>query len=421
MLKFIHAADIHLDSPLVGLPRYAGAPVERLRGATRQALRNLVQLAVTEQVDLVLFAGDLYDGDWRDYNTGLFFAAEMTRLRAAGIRVIVLAGNHDAASQITRHLRLPDNVTTLATQRPESIVLEALGVVVHGQGFATRAVTENLAAAYPAARRDLFNIGLLHTALDGREGHAPYAPCALDDLLSKGYDYWALGHVHQREVLHRDPWIVFPGNIQGRHIRETGPKGCTLVTVRDRAVVAAEHHDLDVLRWSACAVDTADAATADEVVSRTLQALAAAWSGATGRALAVRVTLRGACAAHGELAANPDRWLNEIRAAATDLSAGDLWIEQIALRTQTTVDPAALRHHDDALGGLLRAIQALEADDRTVAALADELHELQRKLPAELQARPDAVPIDAPAAIRALLPEVQELLLARLLTGADHR
>ena len=104
-------------------------------------------------------------------------------------------------------------------------MLEDLGLAVHGQGFAKREVTEDLSSAYPQADPHLFNIGLLHTCLDGKPGHEPYAPCTVDGLRSKGYQYWALGHVHNREVVSQDPWIVFPGNIQGRHARETGSQG----------------------------------------------------------------------------------------------------------------------------------------------------------------------------------------------------
>jgi exonuclease SbcD len=254
MFKFIHAADVHLDSPLRGLEQYEGAPVEEIRGASRRALENLVELAIAEQVAFVLFAGDLYDGDWKDYNTGLYFGRQMTKLREAGIRAFLLSGNHDAASQLTRHLRLPDNIKILSDQKPESVSLEDFGVMLHGQGFPRRVVTENLSAGYPKPVPHLFNIGLLHTSVDGREGHEPYAPCSLEGLLSKGYDYWALGHVHRREILHQDPWVVFPGNIQGRHVRETGPKGCTVVTVRDGRVLSVEHRDLNVLRWSVCDV-----------------------------------------------------------------------------------------------------------------------------------------------------------------------
>jgi DNA repair protein SbcD/Mre11 len=254
------------------LARYKGAPVEQIRGAIRRALENLVELAIAEKAAFVLLVGDLYDGDWKDYNTGLFFAAQMARLREANIRVFLVAGNHDADSQITRHLRLPDNVTIFPTQAPERQVLADFDVALYGQGFHTRAVTNDLSAAYPQPDPTLLNIGLLHTSVDGREGHEPYAPCTVDCLRSKGYDYWALGHVHKRETLHEDPWILFPGNTQGRHVRETGPKGCLLVTVRDGRALP-EFRELAVLRWPVCEVDVSGATTAEEALDRVRHAL----------------------------------------------------------------------------------------------------------------------------------------------------
>jgi DNA repair exonuclease SbcCD nuclease subunit len=257
MMKFVHAADLHLDSPLRGLQRYEGAPVDRMRGATRRALENLIALCLEEEVRLLLLAGDLFDGNWKDYSTGLFFAKQMSRLRQAGIPVVLIRGNHDAASQITRSLQLPDNVVELATRRPETRVFEELGIAVHGQGFATRAVSEDLALRYPAAVAGLVNVGLLHTCATGREGHDPYAPCAVETLIAKGYDYWALGHVHRREVLAQDPWIVFAGNLQGRHVKEAGAKGATLVTLAGGRITDVVHRPLDVVRWVICDVDAA--------------------------------------------------------------------------------------------------------------------------------------------------------------------
>jgi exonuclease SbcD len=167
--KFIAAADIHLDSPLQGLSLYEGAPLDVLRGATREALGNLISLAVEEKVAFVLLSGDLYDGDWKDYHTGLFLLQQLSRLREAGIKAYVIYGNHDAESRITRSLRLPDNVRVLSTKFPETIFLEDFGVAIHGQGFAKRDVLENLAEQYPEARKGFFNIGMLHTALSGAE------------------------------------------------------------------------------------------------------------------------------------------------------------------------------------------------------------------------------------------------------------
>src|SRR3989442_11412313 len=109
-MKFVHAADLHVDSPLRGLERYEGAPVDRVRMATRRALENLMQLCLEEEAAFLLLAGDIFDGDWKDYGTGLFFVGQMRRMRAAGIPVYLVRGNHDAASQVTKYLVLPDNV-----------------------------------------------------------------------------------------------------------------------------------------------------------------------------------------------------------------------------------------------------------------------------------------------------------------------
>ena len=157
----------------------------------------------------------------------------MARLGRAGIPVFVIKGNHDAHSVVTRSITLPSNVTVFGVRSAETHVIEHLGVALHGQSFADRQVPENLARDYPAPMPGMFNIGILHTSLTGRPPHADYAPCTLDDLRMRGYDYWALGHVHAFEVISQDPFVVYPGNIQGRNIRETGEKGAVLVSVSD--------------------------------------------------------------------------------------------------------------------------------------------------------------------------------------------
>lgn len=415
MFKFIHAADIHLDSPLVGLQQYPGAPVEEIRGATRQALKALVELALAEEAAFVLIAGDLYDRAWKDYNTGLFFAAQMSRLREAEIQVLIISGNHDAASQMTKHLRLPDNVFRPSHHEPESKILADLGVAVHGQGFYTRAVTENLAVKFPPARPDLFNIGLLHTSATGRPGHEPYAPCSLEDLLAKGYDYWALGHVHQREVLHQDPWVVYPGNIQGRHILETGPKGCTLVRVDEGKVTGVEHHDLNVLRWARCEVDATGAENVPEVLDLVIKNLEAETADGMDCPLAVRLRVYGSGGAHVELATHPERWVNEIRALATDLSSGTIWLEKILFETTTEVDLGEMLTRQDALGGLLRGIRDLSLNERLLDDLQSEFEDLHRKLPADMKFGEEAINLDDQGTYRQALEDVKHLLLAHLL------
>lgn len=414
-MKFIHAADIHLDSALRGLERYEGTPVEEIRSATRRAFDNLVDLAIEEKVDFVLLAGDLYDGDWKDYNTGLYFIERMGRLRDAGIRVFMVAGNHDAASQITKYLHLPDNVTRFATRTPERVVLGDLDVAVYGQGFASRAVTENLSTAYFQGDPQLFNIGLLHTCLDGKPGHEPYAPCTVDGLRSKGYQYWALGHVHKREEVSRDPWIVFPGNTQGRHIRETGPKGCALVTVDNGEVAQVEYRDLDVLRWSLCDVAVTDSETVDDVYEQVHEALQQALDTAEGRPVAARLALRGTCAAHSRLHADIEHWTQAYRALAAGLGGAGIWLEKVSLKTQPFVSVDSILARDDALGGLLRGIRDMELDDGALAELASEVSTLRQKLPAEILSGEDRYDPTDPQQLRVVLEDIKELLVNRLI------
>jgi DNA repair protein SbcD/Mre11 len=421
-MKFIHAADIHLDSPLRGLERYEGAPVEAVRSATRDALVNLVQTAIDESVDLVLIAGDLYDGDWKDYNTGLFLVAQLRRLHEAGIRVLLISGNHDAASRITKALRWPESVTVFSTSRPETVLFDDLEVAVHGQGYASQAVTCDLSVDYPEPVPGCFNIGLLHTSADGREGHEPYAPCTVPSLVARGYDYWALGHVHQREVLHLDPWIVFPGNLQGRHVREAGAKGATLVTVEDRRVVSVDHVELDVLRWAVCEVDVSAAESPLDVIDLVVARLAELERESGDRVLAARVRIVGRTPAHEALARDPEHWVNELRAAALGL-AGSVWLEKVVLATGRPVGAGG--DGGDGGGGplddLLRSLRRLVDDPASLDDLVGEFADLRGKLPPEYRMGADAIDLGQGAGLAGRLASVEQLLASRLGGGEGER
>ncbi len=265
-MRFIHCADLHLDSPLRGLERYEGAPAQDMREATRRSFTNIIDLALEREVDFVLVAGDVFDGDWLDFNTGLFFANQLRRLADADIRVFIVRGNHDALSKISKAVPLPKNVHVFKSSKPETVVDENLGYAIHGQSFTTAAVIDDLAAQYPDAHSGLLNIGLLHTALSGREGHEPYAPTTPEKLASKGYHYWALGHVHNREVVRENPWIVFPGNSQGRNAREIGEKGCIVVEGdAEDGIRSVEFVATDVARWQHLTIDATDVTTLDDL------------------------------------------------------------------------------------------------------------------------------------------------------------
>jgi len=414
-MKFIHAADIHLDSPMSGLARYEGAPIDQMQSATRRAFINMIDLACIEAVDFVLLAGDLYDVDWKDYNTGLFFNQQMSRLREVNIPVFIVLGNHDAGNIITRQLRLPDNVTEFSYHQPETKRLENLGVAIHGQSFANKAITDDLSTAYPNALPGYFNIGLLHTALNGRPSHANYAPCTMPSLLSHGYDYWALGHIHKREILHKKPWVVFSGNLQGRHARETGAKGCSLVKVEE-GQVSVTFMPVDVLRWKICQLDVTDVTQADEVVDKARGAVTESLQNVEGRPLALRFIIEGASPVHKKLHSQSDRWTNEIRAAATDAGLGNVWVEKISLKTQA--HRANSLQEEGPLGELDYFLRTLPQDGDGLQALCAEFRSLINKLPAEARQseRGGAIDPGNPDTIRRLLNNgVEELLMARLL------
>ena len=293
-MKIVHAADIHLDSPLRGLSRLGDEAARALRGATREALVNLVKLVQTEDARLLVIAGDLYDGDWNDYATGAFFVRQMDELNDLGIPVVIASGNHDAESQITRALRLPPNVTMLPVDRPGSEVLEDLGIVVHGQGYPTRDLTENLVAAYPGRIPSLVNVGVLHTAVAGAEGHALYAPCSQHELQMLKYDYFALGHVHQRQAVatgEHPAW--FSGNLQGRHTRETGPKGALVVDFEPGRPAQVDFRALDVARWEQVMVDVTDLSDTDDILDAIEASLCATVGAAEGRRTVARIRVAG--------------------------------------------------------------------------------------------------------------------------------
>ncbi len=417
MFTFLHAADIHLDSPLKGLEAYQDAPLEQIRLAARRAFDNLIELALDERVAFVLLAGDLYDGDWKDYNTGIYFMSRMGLLREAGIQVVIVSGNHDAASQMTRLLKLPDNVTLFPHRSVGSLFLDQYGVAIHGQSFSARSVMDDLVRNYPQGDPALFNIGLLHTSLNGRPGHEPYAPCTLDALRSKGYHYWALGHIHQREEICCDPWVVFPGNIQGRHIRETGPKGCTLVSVDEGRVIAVEERELDVLRWALCRVDPALCQSAGSLCDLVREALEEERAKADGRPLAVRLIVEGETALHGELHEDALQWSEEFRAVAASL--GDVWIEKVVIKTRKSAIPHDKSADDSPLLALLTSVKTLQFEQSALVGLVPEFEKLRSKLPSELLS--DGDPFRPGEEELALLrEEVKELLMAKIGEGVRH-
>lgn len=419
MFKFIHAADIHLDSPLRGLEQYEGAPVQEIRDAARRALSNLFDLAISQNVAFVVISGDLYDGDWRDYNTGFFFTQQILKLRDANIPLFLISGNHDAANRMTRSLKLPENVTFFSPDRPETAILSDYDTAIHGQSFANAATYDDLSAGYPIADTRLFNIGLLHTCASGREGHDRYAPCTIEGLESKGYDYWALGHIHKREILSERPFIAFSGNIQGRHVRETGPKGCYLVTVEADHTLRPTFQPLDVFRWDHAKVDVSACQSVDDILQKVSSEITRSHEDTNGLPLALRIEITGQTSANRQLWAKKHHWTNEIRSLAIDAGNGNVWIEKVRLSTTELVAKQPnLTISDDAIGEITTLVQMIREDSSKAELLGFEMNDVLSKLPPELK---DFVRGEDNQWLLNVLDMAEPLLLSRLVgTGEDQ-
>lgn len=400
--KFLHGADLHLDSPLLGLATKSADYAERVHRASREAFEAMIAFAIAEECRFVLLAGDVFDGDLRNFETGLFFIEQMRRLEEAGVRVFMVLGNHDAENRFVRKLALSPNVHVFDSRRAETITIDDLGVAIHGRSFPQREVNENIARDYPAASAGAFNIGVLHTACQGSEDyHAPYAPCSIEQLVNHGYDYWALGHVHQRSVLAEAPHIVYPGNLQGRSPRETGPKGATLVGVSDGRVTSLEHQDFDVVRWEALSVDVAGADTATNILEFVRAAVQSVYRTIGSRALALRLRITGETKLHSQLLLELPGLREDVIALLATI-ASDIWLEKLRLDTAPPPERASI---DPSVAGRIAADVAGEDNDARIAELLDTcLADVRAKMPAAAHAESffEILKAEAPARARAL-------------------
>jgi len=370
-------------------------------------------MAIEDQVSFVVIAGDLYDGSWRDYRTGIFFAQQMGRLAKANIRAYVLYGNHDAESEMTKSLKMPDNVHVFSSRAPEIHKIEDLKVALHGRSFPNRTVDENFAASYKSPVKDSYNIGVLHTALEGYAEHTTYAPCAVGELHAKGYDYWALGHVHEFQQWDGASTIVFPGNLQGRNIRETGRKGAVSVTVNDAGKSVVERLYLDVIRWEVLKIDVSECATLDavaQIVGRGMSRMLEQ----SNVCHAVRVVLEGSTPLHGLLFGCSAALRAQVIAQAASIDSEKLWVEKIQVATsasgQQQVDPESR----EALSELQVILTEAKADPDFLAQLQEELTPFLNKLSDDVKHDVPLLSLARERRLGDLVSEVAPDLLARL-------
>lgn len=412
MFRFIHTADIHLDSPLRSLALRDPDSADLIANATRQSFTAIIDLCLEERVDALLIAGDIYDGSHHSMKTAGFLTSELRRLSDAGIAVFIIRGNHDSLSKITKQLQLPEKVHVFGA-RHAAVSIENKNVVIHGVSFAKPSSPESLLPGFAAPVAGAINIGILHTSLTGAAGHDDYAPCSLSDLISQGYDYWALGHIHKREVHAEGPnAVVMPGIPQGRHINEAGPKSVSLVTINDNGSINIEERATALVQFERVSIGVSDVSEWSELVTLADNALINIRKTVETEAIIVRIELQGQTTLAAKIRRDNDVALEEFRNSGQ--RAGSIFIEsitnnmsEVALETKSSSsDPV----HE------LRAL--MQSTDQNTAIKDDQLRNilaaLQSKLPPELRDQFGSDEETTDILLKGYLENGQEDVLARL-------
>jgi DNA repair exonuclease SbcCD nuclease subunit len=411
--RFVHTADIHLDSPLRTLALREPALAELIGGATRKAFAAVIDLCLAEQVDALLIAGDLYDGEQTSMKTARFLADELKRLHEAKIRTFIIRGNHDAESRITRELTLPESVKVFGG-RAEWIALAhgGLDVVVHGVSFAQKHAPESLLPKFRPPHDGAVNIGMLHTSLGGSPSHDRYAPCSPAELHDHGFQYWALGHIHQRFVDKGRATIVMPGNPQGRDINEAGPKSATLATIGDDRTISIEERPTSVAEFRRVSVDLSHVDDWRAALKRIEAALETARGGARSEHLVARLRLEGTTPLAWRLRCDVDRLAEDAAAIGAGLGATSLDKVEIACEEPRAAEAAV----SDPIAELRALMESEVVQSKT---FHDELQSIAEELRGHLPpgSREDLLGSDAQAfakILRSLAQEGAEDVLAHL-------
>ncbi|UKV13211.1 DNA repair exonuclease [Thalassospiraceae bacterium SW-3-3] len=380
MTKILHTADIHLDSPLKSLALRDPELKEKVQIATRSAFTHIIETAISENVDALLISGDLFDGSERSARTAAYLTGQLDRLRQSGIRVFYIKGNHDAENPLTGELNLPDNVH-IFDGRGSKVQLSE-DVWIHGVSFANRHAPESLLPKFPAPVSGAINIAMLHTSLAGATGHDPYAPCAVNDLVAAGFDYWALGHVHRRQVHTETPWIIMPGTPQGRDIGEPGPKSATLMTIIDQVIEVSEFPTSSV-EFLNVKIDVSEAGNEDSLRDLLRQVFRETANNLTSDSGIIRLSFTGTTTRRWQILRDQDVW--EEVASQYARETGNLWLEKLEISLSEVTKAGS-----SAVDEMAKIMTTIRQEPGFVASSRAELETILAELP--VQRRGELVP-----------------------------
>lgn len=365
---FVHAADLHLDTPFIGLSHLPVRLREQIQESTFTAFQHLIQLCIEEQADFLVLSGDIYNSADRSLRSQLRFRDGLENLASHGISSYIIHGNHDPLDGYRARLHWPEGVHVFEGREVESVPFKKDGQEVarlYGVSYSTNHVKDNLAAKFHRGLHESFAIGLLHTNVGEMTEHGNYAPCTIRDLQRSGMDYWALGHIHARSVLKQgNPTIVYPGNTQGRSFKETGEKGCYLVRV-EGGIPTLTFQPLDAVRWFDLAVDARDCHTEQELLVLLDEQLNECVRHAAGRSVITRIGLRASESLSFIL--KQQGTIDDLLSRYRELSDPFIWTQSITVRYSNS-----LRMDDPFLIEMYRWVDQLKQDPQLLSELLEE-------------------------------------------------
>jgi DNA repair protein SbcD/Mre11 len=354
-IKFLHTADLHLDSPFSGLKNLPQSIFTRIKNSTFIAFERIIQIAIEHKVDFIIIAGDVYDREHRSVLAQTKLRKGFEKLAEYGISVFISHGNHDHLGGDWQSINWPENVNFFKEGKVDMLPFEKneqTRVHLYGFSYTQRAVVENKTREYIKVPGAKYHIGILHGALEGNTEHDRYAPFTKNELLEKDFNYWALGHIHQRQILHEQPYIIYPGNIQGLHRGEKGDKGCYLVEIEEHNT-KIQFFQTNSIQWDTAELDITELQRFDEllfVCEREKEAIRKGHN-----AVMLRLKLIGHGPLHQELqdASLVEELLDYLQ-EGEDAEEIFIWVDSIQVETASNYNQKELLEENGFVGELLR-------------------------------------------------------------------
>jgi DNA repair protein SbcD/Mre11 len=378
--RFIHTADLHLDSPCVGMRAISGELQKQLQESTFLAFERIVELCLEHQVDFLTIAGDIYDGADRSLRAQIFFREQVRRLEEHGIRVFVIHGNHDHLGGQITSLKWPDNVHVFPAGHVSSAAVYRDGeeiARVYGISYPKQAVTERYVNKFQKEADAPYAVALLHTNVGDLSEHANYAPATVEELERAGMDFWGLGHIHVPKLLKdQNPVILYPGNPQGRHIREAGERGCYLVEVDSNYHTTLTFLPTQQVRWTEMEIPLQREEQEGELLDRIVQEINQTMDEASETQV-IRLRITGQGSLHSSLQSREFLLqFQESLQTMLDLCTLPVWVESIQVNTSPAFNLEELRMQPNFIGDFLSIRERLEKDPSALQEMREAVRDL---------------------------------------------